>query len=327
MPKNYLLKLKGWVGGWSFDPIVVDCVLSGNPDKANVLIDSPGGDLNAGLSIRAAMMEHGNVHVHFVGANASAATVAAMGAKHISMDSGACMLIHRCSCFVDNYDYMNEEQLSQLIEQLQNAQENQRVFDSVLLGIYAQRCKKPFDKLKELFQSERWITAEEALEWGLIDEITTYKEDTKPVITDEIIDCCSRQGVPLPPFESARRPLLSRVLDFFSGAERLSPTPKPKNMIKYSNLSSVAGTDVQAEESESVSMQHAHAAAVDAAISERDARISDLEAQIADRDSQIEQLRKEPGAGTGDVVDHTRGNNPAPVNKYKAADAFVKAFS
>ena len=63
MPKNYLLKLKGWVGGWSFDPIVVDCVLSGNPDKANVLIDSPGGDLNAGLSIRAAMMEHGNVHV------------------------------------------------------------------------------------------------------------------------------------------------------------------------------------------------------------------------------------------------------------------------
>ena len=104
MPKNYLLKLKGWVGGWSFDPIVVDCVLSGNPDKANVLIDSPGGDLNAGLSIRAAMMEHGNVHVHFVGANASAATVAAMGAKHISMDSGACMLIHRCSCFVDNYE-------------------------------------------------------------------------------------------------------------------------------------------------------------------------------------------------------------------------------
>ena len=84
---KYNLHLKGYVGGWDFDSDYVDFVLNKNTDKeVAVLIDSLGGQLNTALSISSAFRRHGNVHVHFVGMNASAATIASMGAKRITMD-------------------------------------------------------------------------------------------------------------------------------------------------------------------------------------------------------------------------------------------------
>ena len=86
----YHITLKGYVGGYDFDRSTVDKELAKNEGKqVNVLIDSLGGSLATGLSISAAFKNHGNVNVHFVGLNASAATIASLGAAHISIDAGA----------------------------------------------------------------------------------------------------------------------------------------------------------------------------------------------------------------------------------------------
>lgn len=96
--KNYNLHLKGYVGGWDFDSDYVDFVLGKNADsEVHVLIDSLGGSLATALSIVAAFRNHGNVHVHYVGMNASAATIASLCAKHVSIDSSAMYLVHKCS--------------------------------------------------------------------------------------------------------------------------------------------------------------------------------------------------------------------------------------
>ena len=93
---NYNLHLKGFVGGYDFDADYVDYILSKNSDKeVYVLIDSLGGRSNTALSIFSAFKRHGNVNVHFVGMNASAATIASLGAKHITMDSSAMYLVHK----------------------------------------------------------------------------------------------------------------------------------------------------------------------------------------------------------------------------------------
>ena len=64
----------------------VDKELTQNEGKeVNVLIDSLGGSLATGLSIFAAFKSHGKVNVHFVGLNASDATIASLGAAHISI--------------------------------------------------------------------------------------------------------------------------------------------------------------------------------------------------------------------------------------------------
>lgn len=72
----YHISVKGYVGGYDFDRSTVDRELAKNEGKqVNVLIDSLGGSLATGLSISAAFKNHGNVNVHFVGLNASAATI------------------------------------------------------------------------------------------------------------------------------------------------------------------------------------------------------------------------------------------------------------
>ena len=78
--KTYNLHLKGYVGGWDFDSDYVDFVLNKNADnEVHVLIDSLGGSLATALSIVASFRNHSNVHVHYVGMNASAATIASLG--------------------------------------------------------------------------------------------------------------------------------------------------------------------------------------------------------------------------------------------------------
>ena len=78
MPQTqYNLHLKGFVGGADFDRNYVDYVLAKNAGKeVNVLIDSLGGNLATALSIAAAFKNHGKGSDHFVGMNASAATIA-----------------------------------------------------------------------------------------------------------------------------------------------------------------------------------------------------------------------------------------------------------
>ena len=97
MPKNYNLFLKGGVGDWNFNADMVNYVLDKHKDsEVHVLVDSLGGYTNVAVSISSLFKLHGNVHVHFVGHNASAATIAAMGAKRVTIDVDAAFLVHKC---------------------------------------------------------------------------------------------------------------------------------------------------------------------------------------------------------------------------------------
>ena len=82
----YNISLKGCDVGNDFDRSKVDKELAKNEGKeVNVLIESFGGSLANGLSISAAFKNHGKVNVHFVGLNASAATIASLCPAHISI--------------------------------------------------------------------------------------------------------------------------------------------------------------------------------------------------------------------------------------------------
>jgi len=91
---NYHLHLKGFVGGADFDKGHVDEILTANAGKpVAVLIDSLGGSLPTALSIAASFRNHGDVTVHFVGFNASAATIAqwvkTCDGTHVDSERGA----------------------------------------------------------------------------------------------------------------------------------------------------------------------------------------------------------------------------------------------
>ena len=201
MNKKYHLHLKGYVGSWDFDADYVDYILNKNADhEVEVLIDSLGGSLATALSIAAAFKNHGDVIVHFVGMNASAATIASLGAKHISIDSSAMYLVHKCSSSFFQWGAMNSDQLQEKIEEYQKMKDNLDKFDGNVAAMYARKCKKETTALLELMKVGGWLTAKEAHEWGFVDEITDEEEDkeNKPTLNNKLVASMDEAGIPIP---------------------------------------------------------------------------------------------------------------------------------
>ena len=162
----------------------VDYKLSQNKDKeVHVLIDSLGGDVGTALSICNAFRNHGNVTVHFAGLNASAATIASLGAKKICIDENAMYLVHKVSTLVASWASMNADQLAAYIENLDKEKKNLEKFDLNIASMYAAKCKKEKTDLLALMKEGGWLTAAEAKEWGFVDEISIVENAKEPKLT------------------------------------------------------------------------------------------------------------------------------------------------
>ena len=237
---NYQLHLKGFVGGYDFDADYVDYILSKHEGKeVHVLIDSLGGRSNTALSIFSAFKRHGNVNVHFVGMNASAATIASLGAKHITMDSSAMYLVHKCSVGFFEWGQLNSDGLQALIDNIEHQKADLDKLDANIAQMYATRCKKEPAELLELMKAGGWLTAQEALAWGFVDELTDYEGEDAPVLTDTMANAMSAAGIPVPNIpsmkmtqqeQSAFAKFLSSLTQFFSNSKAhesiQSPTQK-----------------------------------------------------------------------------------------------------
>lgn len=225
---TYDLTLKGFVGGLDFDSDYIDYVLNKKKDSpVCVLIDSLGGYTHTGLSVSSAFRNHGDVSVTFRGMNASAATVAALGAKHVAMEEDALYLIHKCSVTVFEWASMNEEQLKEHIEKLEHTRQNSMKVDIAVAKAYAKRTGKTTDELLSLMSKELWLTADEAKEYGFIDEvIKTEEKKSEVVLTSSMEDKFKEAGIPIPSMlKHEEESLLAKLSKLF----------KSKNMEQNNN--------------------------------------------------------------------------------------------
>lgn len=353
MPKNYNLFLKGDVGGWNFSSDMVNYVLDKHKDaEIHVLVNSLGGYAHEALAISSLFKLHGNVHVHYVGMNASAATIAAMGAKRITIDADACFLVHKCLNLVFEWDWMNADELSEHIKQLEKMKTNQDVLDGCVAGLYARRCKKSKDELLELMSKDTWMSAQEALDWGFVDEITNESEDKGIELSQASAASLSAAGIPLPPaYDKQRTSMMERFFAFFKplfsnqapdndteGAAKKSPI-----MAKLTALSALLGaTLAMSDDKLTLSAEQVDKVndtldenkktidSLNSSVADKDKEIADLKASIADKDKTIADLRKEPAAPTSGVIDTKKDDDPyAPMSEadaLAASKAFMEAF-
>lgn len=318
---NYDLTLKGFVGGWDFDSDYIDYILGKKKnDCVNVLIDSLGGYTHTALSVSSAFRNHGNVNVTFRGMNASAATIASLGAKHIAMDEDALYLIHKCSVTVFEWASMNEEQLAEHIKKLEHTRQNSMKVDVAVARAYAKRTGKTTDELLELMSKELWLTADEAKEYGFIDEVikTEEKHKAEVVLTSSMEERFKEAGIPIPSMlKHEEESFLSRMMKFFtsqnnktmeSNQQQQSQQQSNAQQQQAAPQSSAQPTDLQTLQKQVSDLQ-----AQVASLTETNKNLTREKEQLT---SDIEALRKKPAEQPTTVINNGSSEQEEEENDF-----------
>ena len=334
MPKTtYNISLKGYVGGYDFDLATVDKELAKNEGKqVNVLIDSLGGSLATGLSISAAFKNHGNVNVHFVGLNASAATIASLGAAHISIDAGAMYLVHKCSMAFFEWGSLNSDQFATLIADCEKIKADLDKLDLNVAQIYAKKCRKPVADLLALMKVGGWLTAKEALDWGFVDEITDLDDEPAPKLTDALASAMASEGMPIPNIPLAdtdREGLFGKFLTAIASLFKPSTNPITTAMIKtYTFLSAILADNPLTVNDGKAAITAAQLDCIEDALAEKDRLCNEQKKTIEERDATIAELQAKlaakPAASTTAVVEDSKPGGDAPKND---VEQFVDTYN
>lgn len=304
----YQLIIDEIIGRWGYSKQYVRNVLSGYKGKhLDVRISSLGGDLDHGLDIRQQFVDHGDVTVYLTGFVASAATIIALGAKRICMSKYAMILVHKCSNYIDVWGNYNADEIAALIESLEaNKSENEKI-DVVIANLYAEKCGKKVSEILDILKAGQWMTAEEALALGLIDEITEDASDTKVNYSPELRGKFNALGLPPLPRMSADAP------DSDDDTAHVIPINIDRSMKSY-DFSAASGllkldaitpdkdnyVSVTADQFETLC---GRINSLETELSAKSASLTERETKIAELEEQIKQLKELPGDDTDDIKD------------------------
>ncbi len=330
---NYQLIIDSFIGPWAYSKQYVRNVLTSYKDKhVDVKISSLGGNLDHGLDIRQQFIDHGDVTVYLSGFVASAATVIAMGAKRIVMSKYAMFLVHKCSNFLEVWGSYNADQMQQLINELEaNKKENDKI-DVVLANMYAEKCGKKISDILAILKEGRWLTAQEALDYGFIDEIAQPdSKETKLNFSAEMGAKFNALGIPTLGLETTlmqgdEQPLSNNLLERiaiatakafgklsgnFCDSYEQKTTPVNMRTFKFNKIESLLNLDsitpdkdgdvtVRAEQFEAINNRLEQ---LENDVASHDNDISEKDTEIVKLKEQVENLKKAPGADTNDIED------------------------
>lgn len=205
MPRTYHIDIDSYIG-YPISAAYIKQKLSPLRSRpVTVRINSYGGDVMTALDIRQQFIDHGQVTAYILGMTASAATILAMGAKKVVMSRYALMLVHPASTGVTELGMYNHDQLEEAIQRLRSRQADIDSIDSVISAIYAEHAhgRATQAQMASLMAEARWLTAQEALEAGLIDEIDETAAAPDPTKASALFSDHQREifaacGLPLP---------------------------------------------------------------------------------------------------------------------------------
>lgn len=140
----------------------------GNVSDINLYINSPGGNVFEGLAIHNMLKRHkAKVTVNVDALAASISSVIAMAGDVIRMPSNSMMMIHNALAGMVG----NAEELRKMADDLE------RITNSTKETYLAKsNGKLTEDKLTELMDAETWLSAYEAVQYGLADEVLEENE-------------------------------------------------------------------------------------------------------------------------------------------------------
>jgi ATP-dependent Clp endopeptidase proteolytic subunit ClpP len=125
-------------------------------------INSPGGSVFDGVTIYNLIKQHpANVTTYIDGIAASIASVVALAGNTVTMAENAIYMIHNPFGGVMG----NASDMRKFADVLDK-------IGGTMVSTYAEKTGKPDDEIRALMDEETWMTADEAMEFGFVDNIS-----------------------------------------------------------------------------------------------------------------------------------------------------------
>ena len=135
-------------------------------EKLTVLVNSGGGSVMAGQEIYSILSGRSDIEIKVQSLAGSAASVIAM-ANHCEISPVAMIMIHNVSMSGASGDYHDMQKNAEILRQM----------NAALASAYVSKTGRPQEEILQLMDRETWLTANQALEMGFVDGIST---DEKP---------------------------------------------------------------------------------------------------------------------------------------------------
>ncbi len=140
--------------------------------EINVVIKSKGGDFLDAMSIHNALRNSGKkIICHIAPFAISAGAIIAMSGDTIYMPENGLLMFHRPKVRTEG-DIKDSDELKNMVASLDASKK-------VLVNTLVSRTKKSVEEIEEWMQNDKWLTADEALKMGIIDEIVPIYRDVK----------------------------------------------------------------------------------------------------------------------------------------------------
>jgi ATP-dependent Clp protease, protease subunit len=195
---------------WMYDYFEMDAVCpkdvqniidSANGEKIEVKINSGGGDIFAGADIYAALMLYnGEVEIIITSLAGSAASEVAMGGK-CSMMPSALMMVHNVAVYGASGDYHEMDKASEMLKKA-----NQSIANT-----YMAKSGMSSEETLAMMDKTTWMTAQEAKEKGLIDEILFMDGRENLTFSNDLGGMLSKAQIELAKSEKQKQQLESQA--------------------------------------------------------------------------------------------------------------------
>lgn len=159
---------------WIYDLYDVDCTspadvkalldAADEDEEIEVVINSGGGSVLAGQEIYTALRNDNRVTIKIESLAGSAAGVIAMAGKNQISPVGMVM-IHNVSLTGASGDYHEMEKNAELLQNM----------NAAMAEAYVQKSGMPLDDVLALMDKETWLTANQCLDYGFVDELIPAK--------------------------------------------------------------------------------------------------------------------------------------------------------
>ena len=148
----------------------------GDVENITLHINSPGGSVFSAVAIANTLKNHkAKITANIDGLAASAATIITSACDTVKMPKNALFMVHNPITFA----YGNNQDMQKTLEMLNKVKNS-------IIETYLNKAKTDKETLSELMDNETWMSAEEAKEYGFVDEILNESVE-KEVIENKLI--------------------------------------------------------------------------------------------------------------------------------------------